>query len=79
MRGYVESDRHRMTTPVPRHGAAGRLRHGRKRCGALVGERLKCNGMRWSVAGANDIMALRCCIRNKRYDHFWRHRNKPAA
>ena len=78
--GHVEGNRHRMN--YPRFRAMGLLVGSgmvESACGTLVGERLKRNGMRWSVAGANDIMALRCCIRNKRYDHFWRHRNKQAA
>ena len=78
--GYVEGNRHRMN--YPKFRAMGLLVGSgmvESACGTLVGERLKCNGMRWSVAGANDIMALRCCIRNKRYDHFWRHRKKQAA
>ena len=78
--GYVEGNRHRMN--YPKFRAMGLLVGSgmvESACGTLVGERLKCNGMRWSIAGANDIMALRCCIRNKRYDHFWRHRKKHAA
>ena len=27
-----------------------------------IGDRLKRAGMRWTVAGANAILALRCCI-----------------
>ena len=78
--GYVEGNRHRMNYPGFR--AMGLLVGSgmvESACGTLVGERLKCNGMHWSVPGANDIMALRCCIRNERYDDFWRCRNKQAA
>ena len=46
-------------------------------CRTLVGERLKCAGMRWSRAGANDVMALRSCVRSELYDDFRRHRHKP--
>jgi hypothetical protein len=27
--------------------------------------------MRWSVEGANAIMALRCCILSGRFEDFW--------
>ena len=60
----------------PEAGQAGDRGVGR---GALVGERLKRARMRWSRAGANDVMALRSCVRSERYDDFWRHRRKIAA
>jgi hypothetical protein len=31
-------------------------------CRTVIGQRLKQSGMRWSVGGANAIIALRCCI-----------------
>lgn len=34
-------------------------------------------GMRWSKAGANDILALRACVQSGLYDDHWRHRHKP--
>jgi hypothetical protein len=37
----------------------------------VVGERLKQSGLRWSVRGANAIMALRCCILSGRFEDFW--------
>ena len=27
--------------------------------------------MRWTVAGANAIIALRCCILSGRFEDFW--------
>ena len=40
-------------------------------CKGLVGERFKRRGMRWSVAGANAVLALRTAIFNDDYDDFW--------
>src|SRR5260370_6504294 len=43
-------------------------------CRTAIGERLKQSGMRWSVRGANAIIALRCCILSGRFEDFWAHR-----
>jgi hypothetical protein len=40
-------------------------------CRTVIGERLKQSGMRWSVRGANAIIALRCCILSGRFEDFW--------
>lgn len=40
-------------------------------CKALVGQRLKQSGMRWTVKGANAILALRCCQKSGRWEEFW--------
>lgn len=40
-------------------------------CRTVIGERLKQSGMRWSVRGANAILALRCCIMSGRFEDFW--------
>jgi hypothetical protein len=40
-------------------------------CRSLIGERLKCSGMHWTVAGANAIIALRCCIESNRFEEYW--------
>ena len=40
-------------------------------CRTVIGERLKQSGMRWSVPGANAIIALRCCILSGRFEDFW--------
>jgi hypothetical protein len=40
-------------------------------CRTVIGQRLKQSGMRWSVGGANAIMALRCCILYDRFEDFW--------
>jgi hypothetical protein len=40
-------------------------------CRTLVGQRLKHSGMFWSTAGANAILALRCCLASGRFEQFW--------
>ncbi len=39
-------------------------------CRTVIGERLKQSAMRWSVNGANAIIALRCCILSGRFEDF---------
>lgn len=43
-------------------------------CRTVIGQRLKQSGMRWSVRGANAIIALRCCILSGRFEDFWNSR-----
>lgn len=43
-------------------------------CKSVMGLRLKQSGMRWSVAGANAIIALRCCQLSGRWEEFWESR-----
>jgi hypothetical protein len=45
-------------------------------CRMVIGERLKQSGMRWSVRGANAILALRCCILSGRFEDFWASRTQ---
>jgi hypothetical protein len=40
-------------------------------CKTLIGKRLKQSGMFWSVAGANAIIAARCCLYSDRFEQFW--------
>ena len=46
-------------------------------CRTIVGQRLKQSGMRWTVKGANSIIALRCCQISGRWEEFWG--NRAAA
>lgn len=53
-------------------------------CKTAIGARCKRAGMHWTVAGANAIVALRCCVLSgNRYEDFWARRaeavrsNKP--
>jgi hypothetical protein len=40
-------------------------------CKTVVGQRLKHSGMRWTVAGANAVIALRCNLLSNRWEEFW--------
>ena len=44
-------------------------------CQTVIGQRLKPSGMRWTVAGANAVIALRCRLLSHRWEDLWR----PAA
>lgn len=48
-------------------------------CKLAIATRLKRAGMHWTVAGANAIIALRCCKLSGRFEHFWERRSEPAA
>ncbi len=39
-----------------------------------IGTRCKRAGMHWTVAGANAIIALRCCKLSGRFEEFWERR-----
>jgi hypothetical protein len=43
-------------------------------CRTLIGQRLKQSGMRWTVKGANAIIALRCCQASRRWEDFLENR-----
>jgi hypothetical protein len=40
-------------------------------CKTVIAHRLKQSGMRWTVRGANAIIALRCCELSGRWEQFW--------
>ena len=48
-------------------------------CKNIVASRLKRGGMRWTVNGANAIIALRCAIESNRFDDFWERRAGATA
>lgn len=48
-------------------------------CKTIIGQRLKQSGMRWTVRGANDIIALRCCQLSGRWEEFWESRVQVAT
>ena len=76
---YVFGNRHRMRYPQFRAKglciSSGVVEAGCKQIGA----RFKRAGMRWTVAGANAIIALRCCILSGRFEDFWERRAANAA
>jgi hypothetical protein len=43
-------------------------------CKTAIGTRCKRAGMPWTVAGADAIIALRCCKLSGRFEDFWEHR-----
>jgi len=40
-------------------------------CKTIMGRRLKHSGIRWTVRGANTIIALRCWQVSNRWEEFW--------
>jgi hypothetical protein len=47
-------------------------------CKVAIGSRLKRAGMHWTVAGANAIIALRCCKLSERFEDFWKRWSEEA-
>jgi hypothetical protein len=47
-------------------------------CKIVIGARLKCSGMFWTVRGANAIIALRCCRLSRRFEDYWADRQRAA-
>jgi hypothetical protein len=41
-------------------------------CKTVIGQRLKHSGMRWTVAAANAVIALRCRLLSTRWEDLWR-------
>ena len=77
---YIVRNRRRMRCPRFRaHGlrvSSGVVEAG---CKQVVGARLKRAGMRWTVAGANAITALRCCQISGRCEDYRERRAARAA
>lgn len=69
---YLERNRARLNYPLFRSQglstSSGVVEAG---CKHAIGERLKQAGMHWTVAGADAIIALRCCRLSGRYEDFW--------
>lgn len=73
--GYITNNRKRMD--YPRFRALGLcITTGvvEAGCKHVVATRFKRGGMRWTVNGANAVMALRCTVLNNRFDDFWERR-----
>jgi hypothetical protein len=47
-------------------------------CKVVIGARLKCSGMFWTVRGANAIIGLRCCRISRRFEDYWADRASAA-
>ena len=48
-------------------------------CKAVIGQRLKLSGMRWTVTGADAIATLRCQQASRPEDRIWPARNNQTA
>jgi hypothetical protein len=74
-RRYLLTNRHRLNYPAFRAAglcvSSGVLEAG---CKCAIGTRLKRAGMHWTLHGANEIIALRCCKLSGRYDDYWERR-----
>jgi len=44
-------------------------------CRTVIGARLKGSGMRWTLNGANAIIALRCCRLSGEFENYWENRS----
>ena len=77
---YLTRNRHRMRYPEFRAAglcvSSGVVEAG---CKHAIGARLKRAGMHWTVAGADAIIALRCCKLSGRFEDFWERRAAKAA
>jgi len=72
---YFHSNRDRMRYPDFRKKnlfvGSGVIEAG---CKTVIGSRLKQSGMFWTVAGANAIIALRCCCLSGKFEGYWEER-----
>jgi hypothetical protein len=77
---YVTANRRRMRYPELRAQglctSTGVVEAG---CKTAVGTRCKRAGMRWTVRGADAIIALRCCKLSGRFEDFWERRSAAAT
>jgi hypothetical protein len=78
--GYVDDNRKRMRYAEFRAAglctSTGVVEAG---CKVAIGTRLKRTGMHWTVAGADAIIALRCCKLSGRFEDFWERRSAGAG
>ena len=77
---YVTRNRNRMRYPEFRAQgfctSTGVVEAG---CKTAIGTRCKRAGMHWTVAGADAIIALRCCKLSGRFEGFWERRSASRA
>jgi hypothetical protein len=81
--GYFETNAHRMHYARYRDlgmfVGSGAVEAG---CKAVIGQRLKLSGMRWSIPGATSIATLRCQEASGRWEQIWQrphYQTVPAA
>jgi len=77
---YVRRNRHRMRYPEFRAQGlcvgSGVVEAG---CKTAIGVRCKRAGMHWTIAGADAIIALRCCKLSGRFEDFWERRSATTG
>ena len=70
--GYFERNAHRMRyahfKKLGMFIGSGAVEAG---CKAIVGQRCKLSGMRWTLAGAHAILTLRCQQASGRWEQTW--------
>jgi len=70
--GYFQANTHRMRYQHFRElgmfVGSGTVEAG---CKAVIGQRLKLSGMRWTVPGATSIATLRCQEASNRWEQIW--------
>jgi hypothetical protein len=77
---YIHHNRHRMKYPAfEAQGLCTSTGVVEAGCKVAVGTRLKRAGMHWTAAGANAIVALRCCRLSGRFQDFWEYRTDRRA
>ena len=78
--GYFEVNAHRMQYARFRElgmfVGSGTVEAG---CKAVIGQRLKLSGMRWSVPGATGITTLRCQEASNRWQEIWQRPSNQTA
>jgi hypothetical protein len=78
--GYFEANAHRMRykhfRSLGMFVGSGAVEAG---CKAVIGQRLKLSGMRWSVPGATSIATLRCQEASNRWEEIWQRPHNQTA
>lgn len=75
--GYVEANRHRMRyKDFEAMGLCTTSNIVESGCKVIFTTRFKHSAMHWSVAGANKILAIRCCKRSGRFEDFFERRSQ---
>jgi hypothetical protein len=77
--GYFQTNAHRMRyqhfRSLGMFVGSGTVEAG---CKAVIGQRLKLSGMRWSLTGATGILTLRCQQASNRWDEIWQQPNNQT-
>ncbi len=78
--GYFETNAHRMRyahfRSLGMFVGSGAVEAG---CKAVIGQRLKLSGMRWTVPGATSIATLRCQDASNRWENIWQRPHNQTA